>query len=111
MEVLIYFEVQTVTPDPRQYNQQRQVYQPVVGCNRVAVPLELNPENFVNVSDWQEKHLLWELGTEGAEKPEILAELICTPLGWSRVMEQLENPYQTPHDEPITAFDGEPTDF
>lgn len=113
MDTLIYFSVETVTPDPRQYNQQRQIYSPLKGNNKVAVSLEVNPENFVNVSDWYEKYLLWELGEE-SEKPELPEELICSPLGWFRVMEKLESPYISPVEDSQLAknlFEGEPTDF
>ena len=91
MDILVYFKVETVTPDPRPYNQQRQLFAPLEGCDKVAVSIEVNPKNFVNVSDWYEKRLLWEL--DQGEKPTEPTEYVFTPLGWSRVMEQLEEPY------------------
>ena len=111
MKKLVRFVVDTVTPDPRAYNQQRQIFTPV--NIRVAVSIEVNPENFVNVSDWYEKHLLWELGQ--GEKPTELDEneLIFTPLGWSRVMEKLEEPYNSSgeSDQVRHLFEDEETDF
>jgi len=111
MEKLVLINVETVTGDPRQYNQQRQIFSPV-SCT-IGVSIEVNPENFVNISDWYEKHLLWELGQ--GEKPTELDEneLVFTPLGWSRVMEKLEEPYNSSgeSDQVRHLFEDEETDF
>jgi hypothetical protein len=92
MKTLIYkvsLVVETVTGDPREYNQQRQVYKPFGVC--IVVELEINQENFVLAPKFFEQLKLAELGQ--GEWPKVPEGLDFTPLGWSRVMEKLEAPY------------------
>lgn len=92
----VRFEVEKVTPDPRQYNQQRQVYAPV--CSVIEVALEINKENFVLPAKFAQDLILFELGE--LKKLEV-PDLSFTPLGWKRVMDLLEEPYKDNEDETL----------
>ena len=97
MSALIYkqlFEIEQITPDPRQYNQQRQIYRPQNAV--VAVELEINKENFYIPKELFEQFTLAELGQ--GDWPKVPEHLDYTPLGWARVMEQLEEPYRQSSD-------------
>ena len=84
------FEVAQVTPDPRQYNQQRQIFKCVDAL--IVVELDINKENFYLPNNFFENLKLAELGQ--GDWPDVPSHLFFTPLGWSRIMEQLEAPYQ-----------------
>jgi hypothetical protein len=85
----VEFSVTQVTPDPTAYNQQRQIYQP--NSVTVRIDIEINRENFYISNALFEKITLYELGQ--GDKPRI-PDLVFTSLGWKRVMEKLEEPYQ-----------------
>lgn len=84
------FGVQQVTPDCRPYMQQRQLYIPSTNAE-IVTELEVTKENFALTPAEFEAIKLWELGQGDAPK---LKNLRYTPLGWSRIMAQLESPYQ-----------------
>lgn len=102
MNTLVRFHVQSVTPDPRPYMQQRQLYVPVPGFDVVGVVIEVNPKNFVLPEKWFEQMTLWELGQ--GEKPTENFELIFTPAGWAYVMSQLEEPYTSRSSSEAESF-------
>jgi hypothetical protein len=85
----VLFNVEQVTPDPREYNQQRQLFKP--SACAIVVELEITKENFYLPKKYFEKLKLWELGQ--GDKPET-EHLNFTPLGWKRVIDLLEEPYK-----------------
>lgn len=94
MKTLMYKQIFTIgqsNPDPTAYNQQRQIWYPENA--QVSIELEVTKENFILDSKFFEEIKLAELGQ--GDWPKVPELLTYTPLGWSKVMEQLEAPYKS----------------
>ena len=97
--VSIHMEWEKCSADPKEFNQQMQIFSPVDVT--IVVELDIIRENIANYDDYGqyiEKALLWEIGQEDNEPvfPED-AQPFLTPLGANRVKDLVQKAFEPVH--------------